>query len=111
MTDSQTKTSRCRGALFGMYIGDALAMPVHWYYDRNNLKRDYGTVTDYLSPRNPHADSELWKHHYKPPGPNDDILHDQVRYWGKRDIHYHQYDTRVQEHLCIHATLAVENIG
>jgi len=25
---------RARGAGYGLYIGDALAMPVHWYYDR-----------------------------------------------------------------------------
>jgi len=25
---------RARGAIYGLYIGDALAMPVHWYYDR-----------------------------------------------------------------------------
>jgi len=89
--ESQSITSLCRGALYGMYIGDALAMPVHWYYDRNSLARDYGTVTDYLSPKNPHPDSELWKHHYKPMGPKDNILHDQARYWGTREIHYHQF--------------------
>jgi ADP-ribosyl-[dinitrogen reductase] hydrolase len=26
--------SRQKGEIFGMFIGDALAMPVHWYYDR-----------------------------------------------------------------------------
>ena len=43
--------SRSRGALYGLFIGDALAMPVHWYYDRLALQRDYGYVTDYLTPR------------------------------------------------------------
>ena len=38
--------SRSRGALYGLYIGDALAMPVHWYYNREALMRDYGLVTD-----------------------------------------------------------------
>jgi hypothetical protein len=28
---------RMRGALWGMHIGDALAMPVHWYYSRGPL--------------------------------------------------------------------------
>jgi hypothetical protein len=31
--------SRSRGALYGLYIGDALAMPVHWYYNREALSR------------------------------------------------------------------------
>ena len=25
------KVDRMRGALWGMFVGDALAMPVHWY--------------------------------------------------------------------------------
>ena len=28
-----TTRERLRGALWGMFVGDALAMPVHWYYD------------------------------------------------------------------------------
>ena len=27
------KKNKLRGGLWGLYIGDALAMPVHWYYD------------------------------------------------------------------------------
>jgi ADP-ribosyl-[dinitrogen reductase] hydrolase len=49
------------GAIWGTFIGDALAMPVHWYYDRAALRRDYGVVRDYLAPRNPHPDSILWR--------------------------------------------------
>jgi len=82
---------RLQGALWGMFIGDALAMPVHWYYDTLALVRDYGTVRDYLQPRNPHPDSILWRSSYTPPNPSADILHDQAKYWGKRDIHYHQF--------------------
>ena len=33
---------RYQGALFGLYVADAVAMPVHWMYDLRNLKRDYG---------------------------------------------------------------------
>ena len=52
--------SKSRGALYGLCIGDALAMPVHWYYNRQSLLEDYGRVTDYVTPRNPHPDSELY---------------------------------------------------
>jgi hypothetical protein len=34
MTDSQTSGRKREGTLWGLYIGDALAMPVHWYYNR-----------------------------------------------------------------------------
>ena len=83
--------SRCRGTLYGLFIGDALAMPVHWYYDTSALRRDYGRVTDYLAPKNPHPDSILWRSSYRPMNEKGDILHDQAQYWGKRGIHYHQF--------------------
>ena len=95
--NSQTKgkyislESRIRGALYGLYIGDALAMPVHWYYDRDALKRDYGHVTDYLTPENPHPGSILSYKEYKPLNEKGEILHDQAQYWGKKGIHYHQF--------------------
>ena len=85
---SQTKI---RGALTGLYIGDALAMPVHWYYNRHALYRDYGYVTDYIAPRNPHPDSILWRSSYRAPNPRGEILHDQARFWGQKGIHYHQF--------------------
>ena len=46
--------SKAYDSLLGLYIGDALAMPVHWYYNRQALIKDYGRVTDYLAPHNPH---------------------------------------------------------
>src|SRR4051794_38334389 len=54
------------GALWGSLIADALAMPVHWYYDREALRRDYGQVGEYLAPHNPHPDSILWRSAYHP---------------------------------------------
>ncbi|MFT5700874.1 MAG: ADP-ribosyl-[dinitrogen reductase] hydrolase [Desulforhopalus sp.] len=91
MSKPITSTDRLSGALLGMFIGDALAMPVHWYYNTQALKNDYGEVTDYLRPRNPHPDSILWRSSYVPPSGTADILHDQAQYWGKRNIHYHQF--------------------
>ena len=75
----------------GALCADALAMPVHWYYDRAALVRDYGKVERYLAPKNPHADSILWRSTYTPLNEKGDILHDQAQYWGQRGIHYHQF--------------------
>jgi ADP-ribosylglycohydrolase len=83
--------SRTHGMLLGEFIADALAMPVHWYYNREALRRDYGTVTDYVAPRNPHPDSILHRSHYEAPNPKGEILHDQARFWGRQDVHYHQF--------------------
>ena len=82
---------RSRGTLYGLCIGDALAMPVHWYYNRQALHDDYGLVTDYLAPRNPHPGSILWRSSYAAPNSTGEILHDQAQYWGQKGIHYHQF--------------------
>ena len=83
--------TKIKGSLYGLYIGDALAMPVHWYYDRTALNRDYGWVGTYLAPKNPHPNSILWRSNYQPVNEKGEILHEQARYWGKRDVHYHQF--------------------
>ncbi len=80
-------------ALLGALVADTLAMPVHWYYDREALTRDYGELERCLAPRNPHPDSILWRSSYQAPNPRGDILHDQAVYWGQRGIHYHQFLT------------------
>lgn len=81
---------RVNGALLGLALGDALAMPVHWYYDREALRRDYGEVRQLLAPRSPHPGSILWRSQWQAPRPELDILGNQRRYWGQRGIHYHQ---------------------
>jgi ADP-ribosylglycohydrolase len=88
---TQNIHSKPRGSLYGLFIGDALAMPVHWYYNRQALLNDYGRVTDYLAPRNPHPDSILWRSTYTAPNAKGEILHEQARYWGQRGVHYHQF--------------------
>jgi ADP-ribosylglycohydrolase len=89
MTSTETE-DKISGALHGLFIGDALAMPVHWYYNRRALLDDYGRVTDYLAPRHPHPDSILFRSHYKALNPRGEILHDKARFWGVPGVHYHQ---------------------
>ena len=91
MTETTTAQERAEGALWGLFIGDALAMPVHWYYDRQMLRRDYGELRDLVAPRNPHPGSILHRSRYQAPNPDADILHDQAQYWGRAGVHYHQH--------------------
>ncbi|MGB0421549.1 MAG: hypothetical protein ACPGL0_10315, partial [Limisphaerales bacterium] len=65
------------GMLWGTLVADALAMPVHWYYQRDAILRDYGSIAGYLKPKNPHPDSILWRSQYEPLNKRGDILHDQ----------------------------------
>jgi ADP-ribosyl-[dinitrogen reductase] hydrolase len=75
----------------GSLVADALAMPVHWYYDRDALKRDYGVVDHYLCPKKRHPGSILWRSKYEAINPRGDILRDQAQFWGEKEIHYHQF--------------------
>lgn len=85
------RTEVFQNAFHGALIADALAMPVHWYYDRAALRSDYGEVKDFLVPKNPHSGSILWRSQYEPLNEKGDILHDQAQYWGQREVHYHQF--------------------
>ena len=87
MNSVSTWTQAYHGAL----AADALAMPVHWYYDTAALRRDYGTVDRFMEPKNPHSGSILWRSEYHALNEKGDILRDQAQYWGKRGIHYHQF--------------------
>lgn len=86
-----------RQGFLGSLIADAVAMPVHWYYDRQALDRDYPDLLPpprgpaYLAPRSPHPDSILWRSQWTSPGPAFDILRDQATFWGRRGVHYHQF--------------------
>tara|TARA_B100000886_G_scaffold280299_1_gene204375 strand:+ start:2070 stop:3092 length:1023 start_codon:yes stop_codon:yes gene_type:complete len=80
-----------QNAFLGSLVADAVSMPVHWYYNVRALDHDYGEISGYQAPKNPHPDSILWRSEYKPVGSNADILHGQKKFWGRRNIHYHQH--------------------
>lgn len=93
-----TIADRARGALLGFYCGDALAMPVHWYYDVNQLKRDFGAITRYEAPKPSFPGSIMNLSNTGGGGRGSDkgdivgdvILHGKKKYWLKSgNYHYH----------------------
>ncbi len=47
-----TIRDRATGAIMGAFIGDAMGLGPHWYYDLNELRRDYGPwITEYTDPK------------------------------------------------------------
>ena len=51
MTDNALQ-NRAAGALMGAWIGDALGLGPHWYYDLDAMRRDYGPWIDgYTDPK------------------------------------------------------------
>ncbi|HVN70572.1 MAG TPA: ADP-ribosylglycohydrolase family protein, partial [Desulfomonilia bacterium] len=80
---------RLRNALWGLFIGDALAMPAHWYYSLGNIKKVFnGGIKGYIDPPNPHLESFMVGMDYYPDvksakrlGRPYDILHEHVRFY------------------------------
>ena len=69
-----------QNAFLGSLVADAISMPVHWYYDRNKLDRDYPDLP-VIRPKNPHPDSILWRSSYNSQAKID--IHLTEKYWGK----------------------------
>jgi ADP-ribosylglycohydrolase len=43
---------RAAGAVMGAFIGDALGVGPHWYYDLDEMRQDYGDwITGYTTPK------------------------------------------------------------
>ncbi|KAL7503974.1 hypothetical protein ACHAXN_001691 [Cyclotella atomus] len=98
--------SRIRGALWGIFSGDALASPTHWYYGGfPQIQRDYGRngITGYTKPAMNLSGSILNKSDPNGGGRlkflsrennvsiiGDVINHGKLMYWDpKQSIHYH----------------------
>lgn len=47
-----SRKERIRGAIMGAFVGDALALGPHWYYDLDELRSVYGEwIRDYTEPK------------------------------------------------------------
>ncbi len=92
------KSDRMRGALWGMFVGDALAMPVHWYYNIAALWQDFGVIRDYQAPKAYHPNSIMALANTAKAGRGNQegdivgnvILQGKKHHWGQANRHYHQ---------------------
>lgn len=51
-TSAISVEDRAAGAIMGAMIGDALALGCHWYYDLDQLRREFGEwIDDYTTPK------------------------------------------------------------
>lgn len=89
---------RRQAALLGMYVADAVAMPVHWMYNLGQLKRDYGVIRSFVKPKDRFEGSILNLSNTGGGGRGSDqgdivgsvILHGKKKYWLRGgNYHYH----------------------
>lgn len=86
---AEIKKRRLHNALWAMFIGDALAMPAHWYYSLENIQKVFDNgVQGYRDPPNPHLESFMVGMDYTPDietanrlGRAYDILHEHARFY------------------------------
>lgn len=85
-------------ALYGLYVADATAMPVHWMYNLSLLKRDYGTIAGYVKPKDTLEGSIMNLSNTGGGGRGSDqgdivgrvINHGKKAYWQRGgNFHYH----------------------
>lgn len=105
---------RIEGAIWGLFVGDALAMPVHWYYGGpQQIIRDFGSlITSYEHARYPFPESILQLSNTGGAGRGGDegniiggiILHDKKTYW-RRGGQYHYHHTLAAGENTLEASL------
>ncbi len=86
----QFEKQRIKNALWGLFIGDALAMPAHWYYKVTLIPKTFGgPVEKYESPKHPHVEAFMVGGSYKPDVESAkkhnrkyDILHEHAKFYN-----------------------------
>lgn len=88
--------SRVENALWGAFIGDSLAMPVHWFYSTERIRACFPEGIDgYKAAPHPHPDAFMLGMEYKPDvdqatalGRPFDILHGNARFYRTTYSHF-----------------------
>lgn len=104
MTDNTVAKQRAESALRAMFIGDSLAMPVHWYYNPMDIFKAFpGGITRLEDAPRHHPSSIMSLHSTQRGGRNsrradsdtpqivgDVILKGKQQFWNNANQHYHQ---------------------
>lgn len=102
---TQVAISRARRGLLWAFVGDALSMPVHWFYNPNDIVRTFPPkgITRFEAAPGNHPSSIMNLHSTTHGGRKgavnaaeakqivgDVILKGKAKFWGVRNMHYHQ---------------------
>lgn len=94
---------RVKNALWGAFIADAMAMPVHWYYRRKYIKEGFdGGIQKYEDAPHPHPESFMVGMHYHPNiakantlRRSFDIVHEHIRFY---DTNFNDLNIKLSVH-------------
>ena len=93
---------KIQNALWGLFISDAISMPVHWYYKREYIKSGFGKIEGYNKAPHPHPESFMVGDAYYPDvqtakklGRPFDILHEKIKFYKTS---YSDFDIDIKVH-------------
>lgn len=103
MTTDSLPSRRIRQALRTAFVADALAMPVHWFYNPGDIFRAFPGGVKAFKPAPSHHPSSIMSLHSTKQGGRqrgrstagkreiigDVILKGRRRFWGQSNCHYH----------------------
>ena len=114
---------RARAALRALYVGDALAMPVHWYYNPGDILREFpGGIQKLEDAPSFHPSSIMSLHSTTQggrsnldPGGSREIVGDVIlkgkrKFWDKANLHYHHGMKAGQNTLNAHCARLVTRV-
>lgn len=100
---SSLKLERAKAALKNAFIGDALAMPVHWYYNPADIYKAFPLGIEQFEDAPSFHPSSIMSLHSTQQGGRANrasasqreivgevILKGKRQFWGKDNVHYHQ---------------------
>jgi ADP-ribosylglycohydrolase len=103
VNQAHTRTQRITNALKTQFIADALAMPVHWYYQPMEIELAFkGGIAKFEAAPSVHPSSIMSLHSKRKGGRasvdtsktievvGDVILQDKAQFWDTPSVHYHQ---------------------
>ena len=97
---------RIKNALWGAFIADSVAMPVHWYYNREYIKEGFGRIKWFEDAPHPHPESFMLGNSYRPNikkaqelGRPFDIAHEHIRFYN---TNYNDFNFKLAVHAGEH---------
>lgn len=117
---THTVLARATAALKNLFIGDALAMPVHWFYNVHDIDSAFpGGIKTFEAPPKFHPSSIMSMHStsgggrkrtaisQQPEIVGGVILKGKQSYWDRPNVHYHQGMAPGDNTLNAHCALAL----